>query len=320
VVQPLKFTRVLKEKVWGGREFETYFHVPLEPGKKFGESWEVSAHPHGPSSVAEGPWAGSTLPELLEAEGARLLGRPFETYGSRFPLLIKYLDIHDKLSVQVHPDDDYALAHEGEPGKSECWLVLKASPDARLILGAAPGLEPAEFARRARAGQWEGLFREVAVGAGDFVHIVPGTIHGTTGSLLICEIQQNSDTTYRLYDYGRLENGRPRELHLDKALEVTRFGEPLVFREGTRRRFAADGAVIEPLVVDPHYTVDRVEITGRYSPKAADRFFVWSVIAGTGAIEHAGARYEVHAGETWLFPAKLAGTWTGPLTLLRSTV
>ncbi len=320
-MQPLKFTRVLKEKVWGGREFESFFGVPLEPGKIYGESWEVSAHPHGPSVVAEGPWAGRTLPELMESEGAQLVGRvPFEQYRGQFPLLIKYLDIHDKLSVQVHPDDEYSLAHEGEPGKSECWLVLKADPDARLILGAAPGVGPAEFARRAHAGQWDGLFREVAVGAGDFVHIVPGTIHGTTGSLLICEVQQSSDTTYRLYDYGRLENGKPRALHLDQALAVTRFGEPLVYREGTRRRFQAAGAVIEPLVVDPHYTVDRVEITGRYSPKKAERFIVWSVIAGAGSLEHEGTSYEVRAGETWMFPAHLTATWTGPLTLLRSTV
>jgi mannose-6-phosphate isomerase len=320
-VQPLKFTRVLKEKVWGGREFETFFHIPLEPGRNFGESWEISAHPHGLSAVAEGAWAGRTLPELLAAEGPRLVGGAvFEKYGGRFPLLIKYLDIHDKLSLQVHPDDDYALAHEGEPGKSECWLVLKADPDARLILGAAPGVSPADFARRARAGEWTGLFREVSVAPGDFVHIVPGTVHGTSGSILICEIQQNSDATYRLYDYGRLENGRPRELHLDRALEVVRFGEPLIYREGTRRRFAGDGAVIEPLVVDPHYTVDRVEITGRYAAKPVDKFLVWSVVEGTGTIEHAGVRYEVNAGETWLFPAGLACVWSGPLTLLRSTV
>jgi mannose-6-phosphate isomerase len=321
-VQPLKFTRVLKEKVWGGREFETFFHIPLEPGKRFGESWEISAHPHGPSVVAEGPWAGKTLPELLAAEGPRLVGRSvWEKYGERFPLLIKYLDIHDKLSIQVHPNDEYGFAHSGEPGKSECWLVLQASADARLILGAAPGISRQEFGAKARAGQWQGLFREVPVAANDFIHITPGTIHASvSGSILICEIQQSSDTTYRLYDFDRLENGKPRELHIDQALEVALFDDPIIRRAGTRRRFKADGAVLEPLVVDPHYTVDKVEITGRYQPKALDKFLVWSVLEGAGYLEHEGASFEVIAGDTWLQPAKAAVTWTGPLTLLRSTV
>ena len=321
-MQPLKFTRVLKEKVWGGREFEAFFHIPLEPGKQFGESWELSAHPHGVSVVADGPWEGKTLPELLAAEGPRLVGRTvWEHYGERFPLLIKYLDIHDKLSIQVHPDDAYGLAHGGEWGKSECWLVLQASPDARLILGTAAGVTPDEFAAAARAGRWDGLFREVPVAANDFVHIRPGTVHASvSGSLLLCEIQQNSDTTYRLYDFDRLENGRRRELHVEQALEVIRFDEPIIRRARTRRRFKADGAVIEPLVVDPHYTVDRVEITGRYHPKAVDKFLVWSVLEGAGQLTHEGTRREIRAGDTWLQPAKTAVIWSGPLTLLRSTV
>jgi len=320
---PLKFTKVLKEKVWGGREFESFLGIALEPGKTFGESWEVSAHPNGPSVVAEGPWAGKTLPELMATHGAALVGKAIqERFQGKFPLLIKYLDVHDKLSIQVHPEDSYALAHEGEFGKSECWYILHASPDAKLILGMAPGITASIFAQRSQKGQWDGLFREVAVATGDFVHITPGTVHASlAGSVLICEVQQNSDTTYRIYDFDRLENGKLRPLHLAKARDVIRFDEaPKISRAGTRTRTAVDGGILEPLVVDPNYTVDRLEVTGTIDLGAEDRFRVLSIIEGTGTLVHAGTDYPVKAGETWLLPARLEAALRGPVVVLRSTV
>jgi mannose-6-phosphate isomerase len=320
---PLKFTKVLKEKVWGGREFESFLGIGLEVGKTFGESWEVSAHPNGPSIVANGPWAGRSLPELMASEGARLIGLTlFERFQGKFPLLIKYLDIHDKLSIQVHPDDSYALVHEGESGKSECWFLLQASPDARLILGMAPGITKEVFASRSQAGEWTGLFREVPVSAGDFIHITPGTVHASlTGSVLICEIQQNSDATYRIYDFDRLENGRLRPLHLDKALDVIHFDEqPRITHQGTRPRRSLAGAEVEPLVEDPYYTVDLIEVAASFSAGAEDRFQVFSILKGNGVIAHRGVDYAVSAGETWLLPAGLMAELRGRVTVLRSAV
>jgi mannose-6-phosphate isomerase len=320
---PLKFAKVLKEKVWGGREFESFLGIALEPGKNFGESWEVSAHPNGPSVVAEGPWAGQTLPELLAEHGPALLGRSLYTrFQGKFPLLIKYLDIHDKLSIQVHPDDAYALEHEGEFGKSECWYILHASPDAELILGMAEGVTPELFASRSKAGQWEGLFRTVKVGTGDFIHVTPGTVHASlSGSVLICEVQQNSDTTYRIYDFDRLENGKLRPLHLDKALDVIHFREePKIYRAGTRTRKSLPGAIIEPLVKDPQYTVDRIEVTDSFAQVAEEGFLVYSVLEGSGRLLHAGHDYALRAGETWFLPAGLAVEIRGRVTLLRSAV
>lgn len=320
---PLKFTKVLKEKVWGGREFESFLGIPLAPGKNYGESWEVSAHPNGPSVVASGPWAGRTLPELVATEGAALVGQAVHAqYRGTFPLLIKYLDIHDKLSIQVHPDDAYALAHEGEFGKSECWYILNASPDARLIVGMAPGMTPASFTERSQKGQWDGMFREVSVATGDFLHVTPGTVHASVqGSVLICEVQQNSDTTYRIYDFDRLENGKLRALHLDKAAEVIRFSEePRLFRSGQRPRHPEPGAIVEPLVVDPKYVVDRIEVQTSYVQAPEDRFRIWSILGGTGTIGHQGTAYPIQPGETWFLPAGLEVTARGPLTLLRSSV
>jgi len=320
---PLKFTKVLKEKVWGGREFESFLGMALEAGKTFGESWEVSAHPNGPSVVAEGPWAGKTLPELMAERGAELVGRSlFTRFQGKFPLLIKYLDIHDKLSIQVHPADEYALEHEGEFGKSECWYILNASADAQLILGMAPGVTAEVFAQRSQKGQWDGLFRQVSVSAGDFIHVTPGTVHASlTGSVLICEVQQNSDTTYRIYDFDRLENGKLRPLHLEKALEVIQFTEePRVSRVGTRTRTPLVGAVVEALVKDPYYTVDRIEVTSSYTQAAEDRFLVYSVLEGSGTLVHAQKDYPVKAGETWFLPAGLAVEVKGRVTVLRSAV
>lgn len=320
---PLKFTKVLKEKVWGGREFESFLGIPLETGKNFGESWEVSAHPNGPSVVAEGPWAGKTLPELVAEHGPALVGKAIhERFQGKFPLLIKYLDIHDKLSIQVHPDDAYALAKEGEFGKSECWYVLSASPDAKLIVGMAPGVDAAVFARRSQAGDWSGLFREVPVAPGDFLHVTPGTVHASlTGSVLICEVQQNSDTTYRIYDFDRLENGKLRPLHLDKALEVIDFASgPKLSHAGQRPRSTVGGTIVEPLVQDPYYTVDRLEVTSSWDEAAEDRFRVFSILAGGGTLSHRGQNYRLEAGETWLLPAGLAVRVTGTVSILRSVV
>jgi mannose-6-phosphate isomerase len=320
---PLKFTKVLKEKVWGGREFETFLGMTLESGKTFGESWEVSAHPNGPSVVAEGPWQGRTLPDLVAQKGASLVGKAIhDKFQGTFPLLIKYLDIHDKLSIQVHPDDAYALAHEGEFGKSECWYLLHASVDAKFIVGMAPGVTAEVFAARSKAGDWQGLFREVPVATGDFLHITPGTVHASlTGSVLLCEVQQNSDTTYRIYDFDRLENGKLRPLHLDRALDVIRFEqEPRIYRAGTRQRKPVSGGVLEPLVIDPSYTVDRIEVTGTFVQAPEDRFRVLSMLEGAGQLVHAGKAYPVQAGETWFLPAGLAVQLQGPVTVLRSTV
>lgn len=320
---PLKFAKVLKEKVWGGREFESFLGISLEPGKTFGESWEVSAHPNGPSVVVNGPWAGKSLPQLLVEHGPELLGQSLYTrFQGKFPLLIKYLDIHDKLSIQVHPEDAYALKHEGEFGKSECWYVLHASPDAELILGMAEGVTAEVFAQRAQQGLWEGLFRKVPVATGDFIHVTPGTVHASlAGSVLICEVQQNSDTTYRIYDFDRLENGKLRPLHLDKAREVIHFTEePRVSRAGTRTRITLPGAVVEPLVKDSYYTVDRLEVTDSFAQAAEERFVVYSVLEGTGKLIHAGQDYAVQAGETWFLPAGVGVEVRGRLTILRSVV
>ncbi|NNM55291.1 MAG: class I mannose-6-phosphate isomerase [Spirochaetales bacterium] len=318
---PLLFSKVLKEKVWGGREFEEFLNLRLKPGVTYGESWEVSAHPSGPSMVTQGPWQGRSLPELV-LDRPDLLGAVEPRYQKKFPLLIKYLDIHDRLSVQVHPEDSYALAHEGEWGKSECWYVLKASPDARLILGLAPGIDRETFRKKSQTRSWEGLFQEVSVHEGDFIPIPPGTVHASLqGSLFICEVQQNSDTTYRIYDFDRLDNGVLRPLHLEQALEVIQFDQqPRPIPRHERRATNVRGAAWETLAEDPHYRVAHLAFDGEWEDPALDVFHIHSVLAGKGTVQSSLGEWPVNAGQTWLIPAQVHTVWTGNLKMLRSWV
>ncbi|HOF89518.1 MAG TPA: class I mannose-6-phosphate isomerase, partial [Armatimonadota bacterium] len=219
---PLRFTPIYKEKVWGGRRLETLLGRALPPDQPIGEAWEVSDHPHGRSVVANGPDAGTPLDALIARHGAALLGaRVAAEDGARFPLLVKYLDAEKPLSVQVHPDDAYAAEHAGELGKTEMWYVLHAEPDACLIAGLRAGVTREAFADALAHGDPAALLHRLPVSAGDTLFIPAGRIHAILPGLLLLEIQQNSDTTYRLYDWGRVGlDGTPRALHADEAMAV----------------------------------------------------------------------------------------------------
>jgi len=223
---PLTFTPALRDYIWGGRNLETLYGRQLPPGRT-AESWEISGHPTAPTVVDTGPLAGQSLPDVLDAYGSDLVGRGagWALERGKFPLLIKLLDAEERLSVQVHPPDDYALTHEnGELGKTEMWYVLHARPGAQLILGLRPGVSPEVFRQAIADNSLEACLYHLPVKAGDAVFVPSGTLHAILEGVLIAEIQQNSDTTYRVYDWGRLgADGHPRPLRVDKALAVTDF-------------------------------------------------------------------------------------------------
>jgi len=197
----MKFKKVFIEKVWGGREFETKLNMTLPENKNIGESWEISAHPNGMSIVENGPLAGKTLQEVYNEYKGKLVGeKVYNEYGKRFPLLIKYLDVNDRLSIQVHPDDEVANRKHNELGKSESWYIMEASDDAVLIMGMKPGITKEVFLEKAKNNDFSGMFEEISVKKGDLVDITPGMVHASlTGSVLFAEIQENSDVTYRIY-------------------------------------------------------------------------------------------------------------------------
>ena len=222
---PLTFTPQFRDYLWGGRTLEQ-FGRQLPPGI-VAESWEISGHPSSPTAVDAGAYRGRLLTDLVVELGRDLVGRRSQDALARgkFPLLVKLLDARQDLSVQVHPDDEYALAHEGgELGKTEMWYVLRAEPGARLIYGLRRGVTPGQVADALRRGEVEAVFAYLPVRAGDAIFVPAGTVHALMAGLVVVEIQQNSDTTYRIFDWGRRgPDGQPRALHIDKALDVIDF-------------------------------------------------------------------------------------------------
>lgn len=318
---PLKFKKTLVKKVWGGRKFNTVLNMELPDDNLYGESWEVSSHKGGLSYIENGEYAGKTLVEVIEQNKEEILGKEIvERFKGEFPLLIKYLDINDRLSVQVHPSDEYALRVEGEFGKSECWYVMEASEDATLILGIKEGITKEIFKEKVEKKDFTDLFNTIKVKKGDFINLLPGVVHATLeGSILICEVQQNSDTTYRIYDFDRLVDGKLRELHIDKALDVIDFkGDIQVTTSENRQKISLLGAMKEELVRGQYFNVDKYLIEGEFEDETNKNFKILSILDGEGEIICDSDSYSIKKGDTYFIPAGLKTVLKGKVEILKS--
>jgi len=318
---PLKFKKVFKEKIWGGRSFSEKLNMILPTEKLYGESWEVSSHKNGMSLVENGRLEGKTLEELFLTYKGEFVGKKIYTkYGGKFPLLIKYLDINDRLSVQVHPSDDYALRVEEEFGKSESWYILEASEDAKLIMGVKSGITPEIFAQKTKNKDFENLFNIISVKKGDFISVTPGLIHASLeGSVVICEVQQNSDTTYRIYDFDRLVDGKLRELHLDKAMEVIDYEKtPQISTNETRKSVKLDGGSKQEIIRDKYFYIDKLLLEEKFEDINIDSFMIYSILEGEGNLNCDGVTYPIKKGDTWYIPPKLEVVVEGKLEILKT--
>jgi len=219
---PLSFAPVFAERVWGGHLLECFLGCEVED-EPIGEAWIISNHKNGMSYVNHGEYKGKSLKELIDEFPEELLGKEiYNKYGKNFPLLVKYIYAKDSLSVQVHPNDEYALKNEGEPGKTEMWYILDAEEEATLIAGLKKGVTKEIFAKELATGDPARLLSAKEVTRGDSIFIPSGRVHAIQAGLLILEIQQSSDTTYRMFDWNRVGlDGKPRELHVEKSLETT---------------------------------------------------------------------------------------------------
>mgnify|MGYP000060518152 CR=1 FL=1 len=318
---PLKFKKVFKEKIWGGNKFKTLLNMEIPEDINIGESWEVTCHKNGMSVVENGEFSGKTLEELIDSYKDKLLGEEvYKTYGNKFPLLIKYLDVNDRLSVQVHPSDEYALRVEGEFGKSESWYIIDASEDAKLIMGLATGMSKEKFLEKVKNNDFDDLFNIISVKKGDFIYVEPGVVHASLeGSVVICETQQNSDTTYRIYDFDRIVDGEKRELHIDKAAEVIEFNKnPFISREDERKIIQNQNIKIQNLTRNEYFNIDKINISGTYKDTVYKNFVILSILDGEGKINFNNNEYKLEKGDTYFIPANLEVEFEGELEILKS--
>ncbi|MCM1048949.1 MAG: mannose-6-phosphate isomerase, class I [Clostridiales bacterium] len=269
---------VFKQMIWGGDRLGKDWPYDI-PGDNTGECWAVSAHPNGDCTIKRGVYEGRTLSQLWQ-ENPELFGN---TDKDRFPLLVKIIDAKDDLSIQVHPDDAYAMANEnGSLGKTECWYVLDSKEGASLVVG-HNAADKAELTAMVKEGRWNELLREIPVKKGDFIQIEPGTVHAIKGGLMILETQQNSDITYRVYDYNRLTNGKPRELHLEKSLDVITVPAKSV-EDSILEADKLPENKLNLLVECDYYKVWKLDITDKFEMRQEEDFLIMSVIDGEGEL------------------------------------
>lgn len=327
---PLLFEPVLKDYIWGGRNLETRLGRQLPAGKEIAESWEIAAHENGDVVVRNGPLAGATLSELNEKMGAALIGTRAEWARRRgkFPLLIKLLDANRELSVQVHPGDEYAQRNEGgELGKTEMWVVLHAAEDAAVILGVKEGTDPEKFRQAIEEGTLERYLHRVPVQAGDFVCVPSGSLHAILGGLLIAEIQQNSDVTYRVYDWNRVgDDGKPRPLHVERALDVINFEQVEPSLPHPREIACSDGVTRSQLCLTDYFSVERVDMEPGSTFEGncnGETLEIWGIIDGQVQLSGDFPEIALPAVQFVLLPAAMGNFRLDSgdgATLLRTTL
>ena len=306
---PIKFENIYFDKIWGGRDFEE-FRGNL-PSGYIGESWDITCHENGVGIVANGELKGKTFLDIIEKLGHDLVGTKVST--EKFPLLVKLINSREKLSVQVHPGDEYAAIHENSLGKTEAWYVVEAKPGAKLIVG-TKNCDKATFAKAIEEGRSEDYLNVIPVKKGDCFLINSGLVHAICEGLIIAEIQQNSDITYRVYDYGR-----PREIHVEKSLDVIKFDlEAKNLSNNEVKEF--DGFSRVDFCENEYFGIQKFDITTEWTDESdKERFFILTCVEGNGTIEGEGFSEEIKMGDSFLIPATL-GKYTvkGNITVLKS--
>jgi mannose-6-phosphate isomerase len=305
MLYPLFFEPDYKKRVWGGTSLQDKLNKKI-PYEHTGESWEIACHDNGNSTIRNGVLAGKTLKEVLLSHGDEIIGHPMNI-NDKFPLLIKFIDAKDKLSVQVHPEDEYAIHVEnGELGKSEAWYILHAKTGAKLIAGLRDGVSKEDFVKALNEGCLEDVLNEVEVKAGDVIDIPAGLVHAIEDGILLAEIQQNSDTTYRVYDWNRIGlDGNMRELHVEKSLDVIDF-------EGKHSKEIAEGLSIKDgkneiiyYVANSYFSLEKIVLKETIKQKTENNYHIYICVAGKGKVFHNSKEYPFALGDSFMLPAAL---------------
>ncbi|HEY1601843.1 MAG TPA: type I phosphomannose isomerase catalytic subunit [Pirellulales bacterium] len=302
---PLRFQPLFRRYLWGGQRLATLLNKPIGDSATCAESWEICDHDADQSIVAGGPLEGTTLANLVNERGGELLGR--HAPQSRFPLLYKFLDAREKLSVQVHPDDTRAARLlPPDLGKTEAWVVLAAEPGSLIYAGLKRGFDRAALARELSRGTCDLCLHSFSPQVGDCIFLPAGVVHAIGAGLVVAEIQQASDTTWRLFDWNRVgPDGQPRDLHIDAALDAIDYAigpvspvRPMVTDESQRER----------LVACDKFLLDRLTLSAPREVVSDDRFHILSVLAGSVSISGDPVARPLVLGDTILLPAQRGST------------
>ncbi|MDX2036832.1 MAG: type I phosphomannose isomerase catalytic subunit [Isosphaeraceae bacterium] len=319
---PLRFRPILKRLIWGGRRLGTILDKPIGPESDYAESWELSDHRDDVSRIDSGPLAGCDLRGLIRDRGEELLG-PALGPRSQFPLLVKFIDACRDLSVQVHPDDEKGARLANDNGKTETWVIVAAEPGSSIYAGLRPGVTRAQFREAIATGEVEPLLHRFPAVPGDAILIPAGTMHAIGAGVLLAEVQQMSDATFRVFDWNRLgPDGKPRTLHVEEALESTDFeAAPVAPIVPVARSIA--GGTAEALTRSDFFALERLKLSGPSLVGSPERFTIVTALEGSCTIEWDGPATPLEFGATALLPASLGECRlvpTGTATLLTCIV
>ena len=305
LLYPLKFKTIYKDKIWGGQKIKTYLHKDFGTLPNCGETWEISGVKSDVSIVADGELAGKSLAKLLEQFKDELVGKKvYAHFGNIFPLLIKFIDANEDLSIQVHPDDELAKKRHNSFGKTEMWYVIEADPGSTLIAGFNKELTQQEYLDKFNSGRLTDILNREDVKAGDVFFLPAGRVHTIGKGLLIAEIQQTSDITYRIYDFDRLDDkGNKRELHVDEALAAIDYKH---YPEYKTSYTPLQNSPVK-LVNCPYFTTNLLDYTEGTSKDytGLDSFVVYVCVAGEFTVDYDRAQFPVKMGECILLPKSI---------------
>ena len=305
MLYPLKFHPIFKDKIWGGKKIHSVLKKDFSPLDNCGESWEISGVPENESRIKYGHLTGMTLNQAIEEFKDRLLGQKvYEKFHNEFPLLIKFIDANDDLSIQVHPGDDLAWERHKSFGKTEMWYIIQADENAELIAGFNREMDKNAYMDHFRKGALMDVLNKEKVNAGDVYFIPAGRIHTIGKGLLLAEIQQSSDVTYRIYDFDRKDsNGNTRELHVEEALDAIDYR----FYPEYRSKYDENTGQLVEIVRSTYFTTNKLSLKSNLNrdTKSYDSFVIYICLEGQGHIEHNDIRTRIGMGEVLLIPAEI---------------
>jgi len=301
-VYPLQFVPILKERIWGGEKLKTVLNKSIE-SVTTGESWELSTVEGDVSVVANGVLRGRTLMQLIDESPNEILGPAvYQKFGKQFPLLFKYLDAREDLSIQVHPNDELAKERHNSFGKTEMWYIMQADADARIIVGFKDKSNAEEYVSNLKNKSLLSILDAVKVKSGDVFFLETGTVHAIGAGLVVAEIQQTSDITYRIYDFDRVDaQGNERELHIDQALDAINYD-----KVDTYKQYAKEVNQSNSVVDCPYFTTNFIPLDGEINvSKNEETFTVYMCVEGVFEIAYNEVKYSYKKGDTVLIPAAI---------------